>query len=75
METAKFETEISEADVHGNWNLKGEALQQSAVSGSQTVDFPHQLHSALFSHCRNSEIYLSRLQDSHSLSFVCRMLR
>ncbi|TDH06482.1 hypothetical protein EPR50_G00113840 [Perca flavescens] len=25
-ETAKFETEISEEDVHGNWKLKGEAL-------------------------------------------------
>lgn len=31
-ETAKFETEISEEDVHGNWKLKGEALHQSAVS-------------------------------------------
>ncbi|KAK5920272.1 hypothetical protein CgunFtcFv8_024099 [Champsocephalus gunnari] len=29
-ETAKFETEISEEDVHGNWKLKGEALHQSA---------------------------------------------
>lgn len=35
-ETAKFETEISEDDVHGNWQLKGEALHQSAVSGLQT---------------------------------------
>ena len=33
-ETAKFETEISEADVHGNWKLKGEALHQSAVSAA-----------------------------------------
>lgn len=31
-ETAKFETEISEEDIHGNWKLKGEALHQSAVS-------------------------------------------
>ena len=31
-ETAKFETEISEADVHGNWKLKGEPLHQSNVS-------------------------------------------
>lgn len=31
-ETAKFETEISEEDVHGNWKLKGEALHQSPVS-------------------------------------------
>uniref|UniRef100_A0A0S7EPU5 non-specific serine/threonine protein kinase n=2 Tax=Poeciliopsis prolifica TaxID=188132 RepID=A0A0S7EPU5_9TELE len=29
-ETARFETEISEEDVHGNWKLKGEALHQSA---------------------------------------------
>uniref|UniRef100_A0AAV2JUQ1 Ig-like domain-containing protein n=1 Tax=Knipowitschia caucasica TaxID=637954 RepID=A0AAV2JUQ1_KNICA len=29
-ETAKFETEISEEDVHGNWKLKGDALHQSA---------------------------------------------
>lgn len=33
-ETAKFETEISEEDVHGIWKLKGETLHQSAVSGS-----------------------------------------
>lgn len=32
-ETAKFETEISEEDVHGIWKLKGETLHQSAVSG------------------------------------------
>lgn len=64
-ETAKFETEISEDDVHGNWKLKDEALQQSAVSGSQTGNFPHQFHSTLFSHCRNSEICAPRLQDSH----------
>lgn len=31
-ETAKFQTEISEEDVHGNWKLKGEALHQSPVS-------------------------------------------
>lgn len=31
-ESAKFETEISEEDVHGNWKLKGESLHQSAVS-------------------------------------------
>lgn len=30
-DTAKFETDISEEDVHGNWKLKGEALHQSAV--------------------------------------------
>ncbi|GAA6066201.1 titin isoform X1, partial [Tachysurus ichikawai] len=28
-ETARFETEISEEDVHGNWKLKGEPLHQS----------------------------------------------
>ena len=30
-ETARFETEISEEDVHGHWKLKGEALHQSPV--------------------------------------------
>lgn len=30
-ETARFEIEISEDDVHGNWKLKGEALHQSPV--------------------------------------------
>lgn len=34
-ETAKFETEISEEDVHGNWKLKGDALHQSPVSLQQ----------------------------------------
>lgn len=36
-ETAKFETEISEDDVHGSWKLKGETLHQSAVSGLKTI--------------------------------------
>lgn len=31
-ETARFETEISEEDVHGHWKLKGEALHQSPVN-------------------------------------------
>lgn len=31
-ETARFETEISEEDVHANWKLKGEALHPSPVS-------------------------------------------
>jgi len=30
-ETARFETEISEEDVHGHWKLKGDALHQSPV--------------------------------------------
>lgn len=30
-ETAKFETEISESDIHATWKLKGEALHPSAV--------------------------------------------
>jgi len=30
-ETAKFETEISEGEIHGSWKLKGEALHQSSV--------------------------------------------
>ena len=28
-ETARFETEISEEDIHANWKLKGEALLQT----------------------------------------------
>ena len=40
-ETARFETEISEEDIHANWKLKGEALlwdclqffQSAAVNG------------------------------------------
>lgn len=31
-ESARFETEISEEDVHANWKLKGETLSQSPVS-------------------------------------------
>lgn len=30
-ETAKFETEISESDIHATWKLKGESLHPSAV--------------------------------------------
>ena len=30
-ETAKFETEISESDIHATWKLKGETLHSSAV--------------------------------------------
>lgn len=30
-ETAKFETEISERDIHATWKLKGETLHPSAV--------------------------------------------
>lgn len=45
-ETAKFETEISEDDVHGNWKLKDEALHQSAVSGSKAAECARQLHLA-----------------------------
>lgn len=30
-ETAKFETEISESDIHATWKLKGETLHPSAV--------------------------------------------
>lgn len=33
-ETARFETEISEEDIHANWKLKGESLTQSAVSNA-----------------------------------------
>lgn len=31
-ETARFDIEISEEGVHGNWKLKGEPLTESAVS-------------------------------------------
>lgn len=31
-ETARFEVEISEDDIHGQWKLKGEVLAPSAVS-------------------------------------------
>lgn len=30
-ETAKFETEISESDIHATWKLKGETLHPTAV--------------------------------------------
>lgn len=42
-ETAKFETEISEDDVPGHWKLKGEALQQSAVSARLVLTFTNLL--------------------------------
>lgn len=61
-ETAKFETEISEDDVHGTWKLKGEDLHQSAVGANQPC-------SALTVPAGRS---VSRAQDSHC---VCRMLR
>lgn len=40
-ETAKFETEISEEDIHGTWKLKGDALHPSAVrmGGAENVPF------------------------------------
>lgn len=31
-ESARFDTEISEEDIHANWKLKGEPLTQSPVS-------------------------------------------
>lgn len=31
-ETARFDIEISEEGVHGNWKLKGEPLTESPVS-------------------------------------------
>lgn len=30
-ETAKFETDISESDIHATWKLKGETLHPTAV--------------------------------------------
>lgn len=34
-ETARFEIELSEPDVHGQWKLKGEPLTASPVSQDQ----------------------------------------
>lgn len=34
-ETARFEVELSEDDVHGQWKLNGEVLSPSAVCLSQ----------------------------------------
>lgn len=45
-ETAKFEMEISEEEVHGTWKLKGEALHQSAVSQNQRLNTTLSLHVA-----------------------------
>lgn len=50
METAKFETEISEEEVHGTWKLKGEVLHQSAVSQNQRLNTTLLLHVAAFHH-------------------------
>lgn len=38
-ETARFDIEISEEGVHGNWKLKGEPLTESAVSKYFTIFF------------------------------------
>lgn len=35
-ETARFEVEISEDDIHGQWKLKNETLAPSAVSTQYT---------------------------------------
>lgn len=32
-ETARFEVELSEDDVHGQWTLNGELLSPSSVCG------------------------------------------
>ncbi|KAA8595409.1 hypothetical protein FQN60_012544, partial [Etheostoma spectabile] len=34
-ETAKFETEISEEDLHATWKLKGEMIHPSAVRSNE----------------------------------------
>lgn len=36
-EIARFEVEISEADIHATWKLKGEVLHQSAVRCVPTI--------------------------------------
>lgn len=51
-ETARFETEISEEDVHGNWKLKGEVLHQSAVS------FMHVIQFETFDFCRQCFFFI-----------------
>ncbi len=37
-ETARFEVEISEDDVHGQWKLKDEVLSSSPVSTAASVN-------------------------------------
>lgn len=37
-ETAKFETEISEEDIHATWKLKGETLHPSPVRPPKESD-------------------------------------
>lgn len=37
-ETAKFETEISEEDIHATWKLKGETLHPSPVRPAKESD-------------------------------------
>lgn len=36
-ETARFEIELSEPDVHGQWKLKGEPLTASPVSQDHPI--------------------------------------
>lgn len=36
-ETARFEIELSEPDVHGQWKLKGEPLTASPVSQDDLI--------------------------------------
>ncbi len=43
-ETARFEVEISEDDVHGQWKLKGEVLSSSPVSTAASVNSVNILH-------------------------------
>lgn len=39
-ETARFEIELSEPDVHGQWKLKGEPLTASPVSQGYPITQP-----------------------------------
>lgn len=43
-ETARFEVEISEDDVHGQWKLNGEVLSPSSVSAPVVTFISPQRH-------------------------------
>lgn len=42
-ETARFEVELSEDDVHGQWKLSGEVLSPSAVCLTKTLLYRYSL--------------------------------
>lgn len=45
-ETAKFETEISESDIHATWKLKGETLHPTAVRAETEALILEELNSS-----------------------------